>query len=249
MKFLQKAKQVTEIMEPHCVCESLFNSHERAHIVDKFYNLYNQHTCNDGTIPKSMYQIISWEPQQEWSSIYNKVVEQTKDDIWAAFEVEYFKIFDQIERYHKQPIANAEHLNWPGFSLWNEMSEDYAFWHTDTYHTDEIKSVLNLDDPGYIQSYTIPLVMGPWPVADGIYYDMGMTVAEINHISKVYVSSKTNHSAWQPKTLEYSPGNMYTWEGNIPHSVYPLREVSMLHPRLTIQCFGWVTSKETFVFW
>jgi hypothetical protein len=254
MRFLQQIQERTDPSAPGVLKRELFCEEEIDNIVDKFYSLYNQHRCNDGVVPKSMYQIMSYYPKEEWASTYAQVVQETKDTLFKTFDHEYQKLFRAIEKFHGRPTISIDEHNRPGFCLFNEMDQDYSFWHTDTYAQGSTASTvleaLNIHTSGYIQSYTVPLILGRnYSPGDtpGIKYDMNHSVEEIQRVEKLDASSKVK--SYIPQMLYYDLGNVYTWKGSISHSVHYTSEISELWPRLTMQCFGWVTADQVMVFW
>lgn len=167
--------------------------------------------------------------------MYSVPVEEYKKNLThnlnlkSLFGSYYEKLQRAITNELKIPVEYHPNLNFPGFHISKGKGMT-----TTNFHRDGFKN--------------LPLFLG----SDKIYflnpkiYSFVLPIKLTDPESGLLIKNKQSEL---PDILQYHEGALSAWDGDLVHSVKPMKENLENNIRITMQCHVAVSSKISYIFW
>jgi hypothetical protein len=227
---------------PEIIQHNFLNQDELLDIKNKVFELkklwkYTNSNIkeNDLDINSVTTQILSPAMYSSTEFFYMINVKKFRPIMQEHFNVYYDKIKTKIEEIYNKPVCFLNKTNYPGFHIYalreNQPSSSYSSYN---FHKDKFPLLQNFTDVGEIVSVIIPIAI---PSSGG-----SLLYTTQDHI--IANNKKPDNII----KLEYKPGMLAQWGGQIIHSIEPFH-LTETECRITIQMHLNIKENEINIFW
>ena len=155
--------------------------------------------------------------------LYKKNVIEYNSIMLENFSAYYVKIKEAIEDKLKVKAIFSRNINYPGFHIHSNETNDEAHYNHVYYHTDTFE-LHGLIPQGKFYSFNIPISV------------------PLNGSSLSYMKNGF-------QTLEYKEGMLALWNGDLKHGINLFKLVDRNDYRINMQMHISVVNKNAYVFW
>lgn len=167
---------------------------------------------------------------------YIESVKKFKSIMGQTFNVYYVKVKTKLQSYFEKPVNFLDGANYPGFHVFS-LDNDQALGTRKfvDFHRDAFEMLHRFTQRGEIVSVVVPITLPN--IGGSLLYTMNET-----HPAKKYITGVDY------LRLEYTPGMLAIWGGNVFHSIEPF-SIAGDSPRITMQMHLNIKENDIDMFW
>lgn len=168
--------------------------------------------------------------------VYKSNVVIYKPIMLKLFSEFYEKIKFKLKEIFKVDIEYNDYANYPGFHISNEHEMKVPSFHIDKFNG--LGSILKEKEKLYLDKYKIFSFIIPISIPKE---GAGLL------IRNKFVGDKTKLE--YDSVLDYQPGMLAMWDGNVQHSIKPFKPLNKNDLRITWQFHAAVFNNNGYIFW